>query len=85
MVIVQILESIHQLETILRNPLLETATASEMLFDNLPFENQLRYMCCVQIAELYTSLQRFGDAITFYISVCVDRPPHLPGRQGVLE
>ena len=78
-------ECIRQLNSILQNPLLDTAPVSETLFDNLPFENQLRYMCCVRIAELYSSLHRPSDAVYFYISVRIISAPHLPGRQRVPE
>ena len=65
----QKLEVIRRLNDIYSSPLLDTPDISERVFEDLPFENQLRFMCANRMAELYSSLSDLNKAIEYTLLV----------------
>lgn len=68
----QKLDVIGKLQDIYSNPLLDTPDVSERVFENLPFENQLRFMCANRIADLYSLLKDFNKTIEYTLIVLVN-------------
>lgn len=60
---------IQKLNEINENEQLQIDIPQESLFENLPFECQLRFMCYVKSAELLSSMGSDSEAVEYYLHV----------------
>ena len=60
---------IAELVNLINNPLLQISAISETVFESLPFEIQLKYMCLSKCSDLYYDIHNLNDSLQYAMKV----------------